>query len=34
LPLVLFLAIVTHLLEIPGMVAAYRGQTIGTTAYR
>ena len=34
LPLALVLTIVTHFLEIPGMLAAYRGQTIGATEYR
>ena len=34
LPLALALTVVTHALEIPGMLAAYRGQTIGATAYR
>jgi len=34
LPLALILTVVTHLLEIPGMLAAYRGQTLGVTAYR
>jgi len=34
LPLALALAVVTHFLEIPGMVAAYRGHTPGATAYR
>lgn len=34
LPLALALTVVTHVLEIPGMLAAYRGQTIGGTAYR
>jgi hypothetical protein len=34
LPLALALTVVTHVLEIPGMLAAYRGQTIGETAYR
>ena len=34
LPLALALTVVTHVLEIPGMLAAYRGQTIGATAYR
>jgi hypothetical protein len=34
LPLVLALALVTHLLEIPGMFAAYRGGTVGATAFR
>ena len=34
LPLALALTIVTHLLEIPGMLAAYRNQTMGATAYR
>jgi hypothetical protein len=34
LPLALILTVVTHVLEIPGMVAAFRGQGIGGTAYR
>lgn len=34
LPLAVALTVVTHVLEIPGMLAAYRGQTIGATAYR
>jgi hypothetical protein len=34
LPLALVLTIITHVLEIPGMLAAYRGQTMGATAYR
>ncbi len=34
LPLALALTVVTHLLEIPGMLAAYRNQTMGATAYR
>jgi hypothetical protein len=34
LPLALALTVVTHVLEIPGMVAAYRGQPIGGTAFR
>ncbi|MBA5865680.1 MAG: glycosyltransferase [Nitrospira sp. CR1.3] len=34
LPLTLALAIVTHFLEVPGMLAAYRGHPPGTTAYR
>ena len=34
LPLALALTVVTHLLEIPGMLAAYRGQTVGATAWR
>ena len=34
LPRALALTVVTHLLEIPGMLAAYRGQTIRATAYR
>lgn len=34
IPLTLVLTIVTHVLEIPGMLAAYRGHTVGTTAYR
>ena len=34
LPLALALAFVTHVLEIPGMVTAYRRQGVGTTAYR
>lgn len=34
LPLALALTVVTHVLEIPGMLAAYRNQTIGATAYR
>jgi hypothetical protein len=34
LPLALGLTVVTHVLEIPGMMAAYRGQAIGATAYR
>jgi len=33
LPLALALTIVTHIFEIPGMVAAYRGQNIRATAY-
>lgn len=34
LPLALALTVVTHLLEIPGMLAAYRKQSIGATAWR
>lgn len=34
LPLALALTIMTHVLEIPGMLAAYRGHTVGATAYR
>ena len=34
LPLALALTVVTHALEIPGMLAAYRGQSIAVTAYR
>lgn len=34
LPLALALTVVTHVLEIPGMLAAYRGRTVGATAYR
>jgi len=34
LPLALALTVVTHLFEIPGMLAAYRNQTMGATAYR
>lgn len=34
LPLALVLAVVTHILEIPGMLAAYRGKSIGKTEYR
>ena len=34
LPLALALTVVTHVLEIPGMLAAYRGQSIAATAYR
>ncbi len=34
LPLALALTVVTHVLEIPGMLAAYRGWSIGATAYR
>lgn len=34
LPLALALIVVTHVLEIPGMLAAYRGQAIEATAYR
>lgn len=34
LPLALAFTIVTHILEIPGMLAAYRGQCIGVTAWR
>lgn len=34
LPLALALTVVTHVLEIPGMLAAYRGQTIGATEWR
>ena len=34
LPLALALTVVTHLLEIPGMLAAYRNQTLKATAYR
>jgi cellulose synthase/poly-beta-1,6-N-acetylglucosamine synthase-like glycosyltransferase len=34
LPLALALTLVTHLLEVPGMLAAYRGQAITATAYR
>ena len=34
LPLALALTLVTHLLEIPGMLAAYRNHTMGATAYR
>lgn len=34
IPLTLVLTMVTHVLEIPGMLAAYRGHTVGTTAYR
>jgi len=34
LPLALALALVTHFLEIPGMLAAYRGRTVGSTAFR
>ena len=34
LPLALALTVVTHVLEIPGMLAAYRGRSIGATAYR
>jgi hypothetical protein len=33
-PLALVLTVVAHLFEIPGMLAAYRGQSIGATAYR
>lgn len=34
LPLALALSVVTHILEIPGMLAAYRGKALGKTAYR
>ena len=34
LPLALALTVVTHLLEIPGMLTAYRNHTMGATAYR
>jgi glycosyltransferase involved in cell wall biosynthesis len=34
LPLALALTVVTHLLEIPGMLAAYRSHTMGATSYR
>ena len=34
LPIALTLAIIAHLIEIPGMLAAYRGRVVGTTAYR
>ncbi len=34
LPLAMVLTIVTHVLEIPGMLAAYRRQSIAATAYR
>lgn len=34
LPLALALTVVTHVLEIPGMRAAYRNQTLEATAYR
>lgn len=34
LPLALAFTIVTHILEIPGMLAAYRGQCVGATAWR
>ena len=34
LPLAMCLVAVTHLLEVPGMWAAYRGRTVGPTAYR
>jgi hypothetical protein len=34
LPFALALAIVIHILEIPGMLAAYRGESIGATEYR
>lgn len=34
LPLASALTVVTHLLEIPGMLAAYRNQTLKATAYR
>ena len=34
LPLALALTVATHVLEIPGMLAAYRGQTIRETAFR
>ena len=34
LPLALALTVITHVLEIPGMLAAYRGRSIGATAYR
>ncbi len=33
-PLALALTVVTHIAEIPGMLAAYRGQSLGETAYR
>lgn len=34
LPLALALTVITHIAEIPGMLAAYRGQSLGQTAYR
>lgn len=34
LPLALVLTIVTHILEIPGMLAAYQGQILQSTEYR
>lgn len=34
LPLALAIAFVTHILEIPGMLAAYRGGTVGATGFR
>ena len=34
LPLALLVAIAIHLLEIPGMIAAYRGKSVGVTRYR
>lgn len=33
-PVALALTVVTHVLEIRGMLAAYRGQSIAATAYR
>lgn len=33
-PLSLALSVVTHILEIPGMLAAYRKQSVGATAWR
>jgi hypothetical protein len=34
LPLALALAAATHVLEIPWMLVAYRGQTVGATSWR
>lgn len=34
LPLALSLSVALHFAEIPGMLAAYRGRTLGTSAYR
>ena len=34
LPLVLALTAATHVPEIPGMLVAYRGQTVGATSWR
>lgn len=34
LPLALGVTVVMHVLEVPGMLAAYCGQAIGATAYR
>jgi len=33
-PLALWYSVVTHILEVPGMLAAYRGETVGPSAFR